>query len=165
MRSRFIIHFVFLAFLPVHFATALIPTKPQKEEKERTERNRTTKSHDKVSCCELDDSSQGDLRLVRICLTRNRTRFIFKFNSPSSGSCAILSNVTFRDASGKVYESISTDGIPDCNSQKRWIVEEFIWNFERMNPKSKSFDLFEKEVAGLSAWNWKEISLEKCNLE
>ncbi|EQA44764.1 hypothetical protein LEP1GSC050_3468 [Leptospira broomii serovar Hurstbridge str. 5399] len=165
MRSRFIVYFLLLSFLPVRFATALIPTKPQKQDKEKTERNRTTKSPDKASCCELDDTSQEDLRLVRICLTKNQTRFIFKYAAPSPFACTILSNITFRDASGRIYEPISSEGIPDCNSQKRWNVEEFIWNFERINPKSKSFDLFEKEVAGLSAWSWREINLEKCNLE
>ncbi|EQA34865.1 hypothetical protein LEP1GSC047_1328 [Leptospira inadai serovar Lyme str. 10] len=164
MHSRFITYFLLLSFLPFRFATALIPAKPQKQDKEKTERNRTTKSQEKISCCELDDTSQGDLRLVRICLTKNRTRFTFKYATPSS-ACTILSNVTFRDASGKIYNPVSSEGIPDCNSQKSRKVEEFIWNFERINPKSKSFDLFEKEVAGLSAWSWREINLEKCNFE
>ncbi|TGK21061.1 hypothetical protein EHO61_04175 [Leptospira fluminis] len=165
MLSKKFILVLSLSLLPISFALALIPTAPQKREKEKTERNRSGKNMEKISCCELDDRSQGDLRLIRLCLSKTNTKIFFKYDHPSF-ACTILENVTFRDNTGRIYSAVSYEGIPGCQSSKSWRVETFSWSFERMNPNAKTFDLFEKEIPDFpGAWSWKEISLKNCRFE
>ncbi len=154
-----------LVLIPMGISLALVPGTQKQKENEKAERNRSTKQKEKFVCCELDDRSQGDLRLARICQGAQTTRITFKYDTPSNGACEILENVTLEDDSGHKYRSIGSQGIPRCGSDKRWRVEEFIWVFEKMNLQAKHFNLYEKDLETMSGWRWNHIELNHCKFQ
>ncbi len=124
----------------------------------------------KTNCCPLNATEQDNVRLIKLCQTKNST-LIYMHLENTANACSYVDRISLVDDKGKDYKPITIHGINNC--PKANLIQGhtlFSWEFEKIDKNTISINIEEDTTAPnptSGAWNWwvwKDVTVGHCKL-